>query len=190
MAVALASSFMISDFHSFSLGILIAGAQGLERLWGTVSAFYIFFCRSAPSTQAQTQIWLELFFHIPDVMFQATGLQYAFSGSFFSDVNEAQTHAMITIDRFHEFDTFGKGVEHIWQWDNEIQEIKLRWQMTVGVPCYGRPWRCARDFWNGNQNTSHSSFAKTKHLEVCENQKVEIGFQFSKNPLVFRYFGL
>jgi len=46
-------------------------------------------------------------------MFQVTGLQYAFSGSFFSDVNEAQTHAMITIDRFHEFDTFGKGVEHI-----------------------------------------------------------------------------
>lgn len=117
----LASSFTIYDFHSFSLGILLAGAQGLERLWGTVSAFYIILCRSAPSAQAQTQILRELFFHIPDVMFQVTGLQYAFSGSFFSDVNEAQTHAMITIDRFHEFDTFGKGVEDIWQWDTRNQ---------------------------------------------------------------------
>ena len=41
----------------------------------------LFFCGSVPSTQ------------ILDVMFQVTGLQYAFSGSFFSDVNEAQTHA-------------------------------------------------------------------------------------------------
>ena len=139
--------------------------QVLKDLRGYEARFLLFicfFCRSAPSTQAQTQILRELFFHIPDVMFQVTGLQYAFSGSFFSDVNEAQTHAMITIDRFHEFDTFGKGVEHIWQWDNEIQEIKLRWQMTVGVPCYGRPWRCARDFLKRKSKHITLQFCKDK----------------------------